>query len=143
MEDIDRLNILRATHLAMRRAIEALPARPDFALVDGRPVDGLPCPSEAIVQGDAKSVLIAAASVVAKVTRDRRLIALVAAHPGYGFAVHKGYGTAGHLASLRRHGPCPHHRRSFRPVADCDPAGRIVREPRLPGFDADAPGGGR
>ena len=117
--EIDSLNILRATHLAMARALAALgdPA-PGFALVDGLPVRGLPCPHEAVVKGDAKCFLISAASVAAKVSRDRRMMALDAAYPGYGFATHKGYGTAEHLDALRRLGPCPEHRRSFRPVAD-------------------------
>ena len=117
--EIDSLNILRATHLAMARALAALgdPA-PGFALVDGLPVRGLPCPHEAVVKGDAKCFLISAASVAAKVSRDRRMVALDAAYPGYGFATHKGYGTAEHLDALRRLGPCPEHRRSFRPVAD-------------------------
>lgn len=141
--EIDRWNILRANDRAMARAVRALRPPPDFLLVDGRPVPGLPLPSRAIVKGDALSLSIAAASVIAKVTRDRLMKRLDRRFPLYGFAVHKGYGTAEHLAALRRHGPCPHHRRSFRPVADCDPAGRIVREPRLPGFDADAAGGGR
>ncbi len=114
--DIDRLNILRATHLAMARALEALGGPVDLVLVDGLPVPGLPFPSEAIVGGDAKSLLIAAASVVAKVTRDRAMVALDARFPGYGFAIHKGYGTAAHLAALQALGPCPEHRRSFAPV---------------------------
>ena len=123
--EIDRLNILRATHLAMARALEALgdPA-PGFALVDGLPVRGLPCPHEAVVKGDAKCFLVSAASVAAKVSRDRLLVELDARYPGYGFAEHKGYGTAEHLEALRRLGPCPEHRRSFRPVAD-------LLEPRL------------
>lgn len=117
--EIDRLDILRATHLAMRRALEALPCGvPDAALVDGLPARGLPCPHDAVVKGDAKSFLVAAASVVAKVTRDRALDALDARFPGYGFAVHKGYPTPSHLEALRRLGPCPEHRRSFGPVRD-------------------------
>lgn len=114
--EIDALNILRATHLAMRRAVEALPVPPDFLLVDGRPVPDLPAPSDAIVGGDGYSLLIAAASVVAKVTRDETMRELDNAFPGYGFAQHKGYGTRGHLDALRRLGPTPHHRRSFAPV---------------------------
>ncbi len=117
VDEIDRLNILRATHLAMARAVTALARSPDLLLVDGRPVPGLPCPSRAIVKGDAKSLSIAAASVIAKVTRDRLMCALDRAFPGYGFARHKGYGTAAHREALRCLGPCVQHRRSFRPVA--------------------------
>ncbi len=117
--EIDFLNILRATHLAMRRALEALPGGvPAFAFVDGLPVRGLPCGHEAIVKGDAKSFLVAAASIVAKVSRDRILAELDAEYPGYGFAVHKGYPTQEHLDALTRPGPCPAHRRSFGPVRD-------------------------
>lgn len=117
--EIDSLNILRATHLAMSRALEALPGGvPAFAFVDGLPVRGLPCEHEAIVKGDAKSFLVAAASIVAKVSRDRILVELDAEYPGYGFAVHKGYPTPEHLDALKRLGPCPAHRRSFGPVRD-------------------------
>lgn len=115
--EIDALNILRATHLAMRRAIEQLTPLPDLALVDGLPVRGLPVPHRAIVGGDGVSLSIAAASVVAKVTRDRLLVELAAQYPAYGFERHKGYGTRVHLAALQCHGPCPAHRRSFAPVA--------------------------
>lgn len=115
--EIDALNILRATHLAMARAVEQLDPLPDLALVDGLPVQGLPVPHRAIVGGDAASLSIAAASVVAKVIRDRYMVALAARHPEYGFDRHKGYGTKAHLAALRRHGPCPAHRRTFAPVA--------------------------
>jgi ribonuclease HII len=118
VSEIDRLNVLRATHLAMARAAAALRPEADFLLVDGLPVPGLPIPSRSIVRGDALSLSIAAASVVAKVTRDRLMPALDRRHPGYGFARHKGYGTAAHLLALRLLGPCPAHRRSFRPVAD-------------------------
>ena len=118
--EIDQLNILNATHLAMARALSALGEPADFALVDGLPVKGLPCPHQAIVQGDALSLSIAAASVLAKVTRDRDLEALDALYPAYGFARHKGYGTAAHLAALRQHGPCPEHRRSFAPVGQLE-----------------------
>lgn len=114
--EIDDLNILRATHLAMARAIDALPIRPDRALVDGLPVKGLPVEHEAIVGGDGKSLLIAAASVIAKVTRDDELLDMEKQYPGYGFGSHKGYGTREHLEALRRLGPCPEHRRSFDPV---------------------------
>jgi len=116
VEDIDRLNILRATHAAMARALVALDPQPELALVDGLPVPGLPCASRAIVGGDGASLSIAAASVIAKVTRDRCMRSLDAAFPGYGFAQHKGYGTRAHLNALRTLGPCPHHRQSFAPV---------------------------
>lgn len=114
---IDLMNILNATHLAMRRAVEQL-TRADFVLVDGRPVKGLPLPSRAIVKGDAKSASIAAASIVAKVYRDRLMVELDGEYPGYGFADHKGYGTARHLEALRELGVTPVHRRSFRPVRE-------------------------
>ncbi len=116
-EEIDGINILRATHLAMARAVEALPQQPDHALVDGLPVRGLSVGHTALVGGDALSLSIAAASIIAKVTRDRLMVALDAAHPQYGFARHKGYGVRQHLDALRKHGPCPAHRRTFAPVA--------------------------
>ena len=115
VEEIDRLNILRATHLAMRKAVLEL-GKVDFLLVDGNPVPGLPYPSHSVVKGDAKSASIAAASIIAKVTRDRMMVELDAEYPGYGFAEHKGYGTKAHLENLRRLGPSPVHRRSFGPV---------------------------
>ncbi len=117
--EIDEINILRATHLAMRRALEALPVHAAHALVDGLPPSNLPCPFTAIVKGDAQCLLIAAASVVAKVRRDHYLDALDAKYPGYGFASHKGYGSKEHLDALHRLGPCPEHRKSFGPVKDC------------------------
>ena len=129
--EIDELNILVATHLAMRRAVLALPRLPDHLLVDGLPVKGLPCDSTAIVKGDAKSFLIAAASVVAKVSRDRRMRELDLLYPEYLFAKNKGYGTNDHMTALFRHGPCPEHRRSFRPVQDALQA--------LPGLLDEAP----
>jgi ribonuclease HII len=115
--EIDSLNILNATHLAMARAVQQLNPLPDHVLVDGLPVKGLPCPSTAIVKGDALSLSIAAASIVAKVTRDRLMVELDRQYPQYGFARHMGYGTAEHLDALRRHGPSPCHRRSFAPVS--------------------------
>ena len=114
--DIDRLNILRATHEAMREAATAL--NPDFVLVDGLPVPNFPLPVEFIVKGDRLSASIAAASILAKTHRDHLLLELDAKYPEYGFAVHKGYGTAQHLAALAQYGPCPEHRRSFAPVAN-------------------------
>lgn len=115
--EIDEMNILRATHLAMRRALEGLSPLPDHALVDGLPVKGLPLPHTAIVKGDAMSLLVACASIIAKVTRDRLCRELDRLYPVYGFAKNKTYGTAPHLAALRRLGPCPEHRRSFAPVS--------------------------
>ena len=117
-EEIDRLNILRATHEAMRRALTALVGPPaTHALIDGLPVRPFPLPHTALVKGDARSLSIAAASILAKVTRDRWMREADARWPEYGFAQHKGYATAGHLAKLFAHGPCPIHRRSFEPVA--------------------------
>ncbi|GIX25140.1 MULTISPECIES: ribonuclease HII [Caldimonas] len=117
-EEIDRLNILQATLLAMRRAVEGLRLKPARVLVDGNRLPVLKVPAEAIVQGDAKVPAISAASILAKVHRDRLCMALHEAHPEYGFATHKGYPTREHLAALREHGPCPAHRRSFAPVRD-------------------------
>ena len=113
---IDRINILRAANEAMRRAVLALARRPDHALVDGLPIYPFPLPHTAIVEGDAKSLSIAAASVIAKVTRDRIMEELDRQYPAYGFAQHKGYATSSHLAILASHGPCPIHRFTFRPV---------------------------
>ncbi len=115
--EIDRLNILRATHEAMRRAFAALPSRPEHVLIDGRPVHPFPVEHTAIIDGDAISLSIAAASIIAKVTRDRLMEEWHALYPLYGFAQHKGYATPDHLAILARDGPCPIHRYSFSPVA--------------------------
>lgn len=116
-EEIDRLNILRATHLAMRRAAEALRPLPDHCLIDGLPLREFPFPYDAVVKGDGLSLSIAAASIIAKVTRDRIMHQLDEEFPQFGFAKHQGYGTKAHLEALRIHGPCCHHRRSFQPVA--------------------------
>jgi ribonuclease HII len=115
--EIDRLNILRATHLAMRRAVEALLPSPDHCLIDGLPVPGFPLPHDAVIKGDGKSLSIAAASIIAKVTRDRIMLEIDREFPQFGFARHQGYGTKEHLEALRIHGPCRHHRRSFQPVS--------------------------
>ncbi|NOY82215.1 MAG: ribonuclease HII [Kiritimatiellaeota bacterium] len=115
--EIDAGDILSCTHAAMRAALLALEPLPDSALVDGRPVPGLPVPSRAVVGGDRRSASIAAASIVAKVYRDRIMVEMDRCYPGYGFARHKGYGTREHLECLARLGPCPIHRRSFGPVA--------------------------
>lgn len=117
VEEIDRLNILRATHLAMRRAAEGLPVAVDFALIDGLAVPGFPLPQRNIVRGDALCLSIAAASILAKVTRDRRMQELDALFPHYGFARNAGYGTKEHLLAIQNYGITPHHRRSFGPVA--------------------------
>lgn len=115
--EIDSINILQATMLAMRRALEALNPAPDHALIDGnRCPEGLACTAEWVIDGDARIEAISAASIVAKVARDQEMIALDQQYPGYGFAKHKGYGTAEHLAALDRLGPCPIHRVSFAPV---------------------------
>ena len=117
-ETIDEINILQATYAAMRLAYAQLDPLPDFVLIDGLPVRIFPCDNrKALVQGDSFSVSIAAASIVAKVARDRLMCAYDTVYPEYGFAGHKGYGAAKHLAALREHGPCPIHRRSFAPVA--------------------------
>jgi ribonuclease HII len=115
--EIDRMNILRATHLAMQRALTGLVALPEHLLIDGLPVPALTLPQTAIVDGDARSFSIAAASVIAKVTRDRMMMSWDEEFPVYEFARNKGYGTQGHLEKLRSHGPCQLHRRSFGPVA--------------------------
>jgi len=115
-DEIDQINILQATHKAMAAA--AAQISPQFALVDGLPVKGLPCDSKSIVKGDALSISISAASIIAKVTRDRILVELDGQYPGYGFAKHKGYGTKQHLEALRALGATPVHRKTFRPVAD-------------------------
>jgi ribonuclease HII len=116
VDEIDLVNIRQATHLAMARAVRALTTAAMFALVDGNDAPALPCPCDTIVDGDAKSVSIAAASIIAKVTRDRMMMALHDEHPGYGWVRNKGYGTGEHLEALTRLGPCLHHRRSFAPV---------------------------
>lgn len=115
--EIDALNILQATMLAMRRACDALSTAPLEAWVDGNRCPALTCPARAIVKGDRDVPVISAASIIAKTVRDRLLLDLDRAYPGYGFAQNKGYGTPGHLAALEALGPCPVHRRSFAPVA--------------------------
>lgn len=116
VEEIDRLNILQASLLAMRRAVDGLRLTPGLVLVDGNRLPPLRVPAQAIVKGDARVASIAAASIMAKVHRDALLSALHEEHPAYGFAEHKGYPTPAHLAALRAHGACPAHRRSFAPV---------------------------
>lgn len=113
VEEIERLNILGATYLAMNRAIEALGAGIDLALIDGNRSEGIAYPCRTVIKGDAKCASIAAASVLAKVTRDRYMLALADRYPGYGFEKHKGYGTKLHYAALRELGPCAEHRAKF------------------------------
>jgi ribonuclease HII len=114
--EIDALNVLEATMLAMRRALDRLRLVPALALVDGNRAPLLACPARAIVKGDGRSLSIAAASIVAKVTRDRLMARLARAHPGFGWERNAGYGTAEHRAALARQGPTPHHRQSFAPI---------------------------
>ena len=118
VEEIDTLNILQATMLAMKRAVEGLRLRPNKVLVDGNQLPRLRIAAEAIIGGDAKVKSISAASILAKVHRDRLCQELHLQHPQYGFDGHKGYATPEHLAALKEHGVCPHHRRSFAPVRE-------------------------
>jgi ribonuclease HII len=115
--EIDKLNILQASLLAMQRAVSALELHPDFIYVDGNRCPHWAYPCQAVVKGDSKIMAIAAASILAKVTRDNEMLELDLIYPGYGLAQHKGYPTPQHLQSLKNLGPCPIHRRSFRPVA--------------------------
>ncbi|MCL5736709.1 MAG: ribonuclease HII [Actinobacteria bacterium] len=126
---IDEINILRATHRAMRTALDDLSAVFDIILVDGMPVPDLPARSVAIVKGDSKSASIMCASIIAKVTRDRIMLDLDRIYPGYGFASHKGYSTKAHLEAIDRLGPCPCHRRSFFPISE------RIANCRLPGLE--------
>ena len=115
-QEIDEINILQATYLAMSRAVTALKSKPTLALIDGNRAPKLFCTTQTIIGGDAKSLSIAAASIIAKVTRDRLMIEMDKASPAYGFAKHKGYGTALHAAALAKYGPCTEHRFSFAPI---------------------------
>ena len=114
--EIDELNILHATMLAMQRAVVGLSVQPDLAYIDGNRCPTLPCRAEAVVKGDSRVPEIAAASIIAKVTRDREMVVMDQQWPGYGIAGHKGYPTAAHMAALKKLGPAPIHRRSFKPV---------------------------
>jgi ribonuclease HII len=116
VEEIDTLNILQASLLAMKRAVAALPVQPHYALVDGNKAPDLACPCETIIEGDAKSYSIAAASIVAKVTRDRLMVELAQSFPGYGWHTNMGYGTKEHQAGLAQHGVTIHHRKSWAPI---------------------------
>ena len=115
-EEIDRINILRAALLAMEKAVLSLGRKPDFLLIDGNSKTSLPIRQKAIIKGDSKCASIAAASIVAKVTRDRMMTEIEREYPGYGFSRHKGYPTKEHLGALRNLGPCPIHRKSFKGV---------------------------
>jgi ribonuclease HII len=132
VEEIDALNILQASLLAMRRAVLALPLRPGRVVVDGNQCPDLPCAVEAIVAGDASVPAISAASILAKVVRDAEMMLLDSRYPQYGFAKHKGYPTRRHLTSLSEYGVCPQHRRSFAPVR------RILEGKRPSCFDVAA-----
>ncbi|MBU3737845.1 MAG: ribonuclease HII [Rhodoferax sp.] len=121
VDEIDRINILQATLLAMQRAIAGLRLRPAWVLVDGNQLPRLDIRADAVVGGDAIVPAISAASILAKVHRDRWCAAVDPIYPQYGFASHKGYGTAAHVRALQAHGPCPLHRRSFRPLAGAQP----------------------
>ena len=114
--EIDNFNILQATFLAMQRAVEGLSITPDFVLIDGNRIPDISCPAEAVVKGDGKSLSIAAASIIAKVTRDREMKKLGEMHPGYGWERNMGYGTAEHKAGLEQLGVTDHHRKSYQPI---------------------------
>lgn len=126
IEEIDQLNILQASLLAMKRAVEALSIQPDHVLVDGNHLPEWSYSAEAIIQGDSKISAIAAASILAKVTRDREMVAFEALYPGYGFKQHKGYPTKAHLAAIQNLGPTPIHRKSYGPVK------RLSKQPAQP-----------
>jgi len=117
VEEIDEINILQATHLAMRRSVDGLEIKPDMVLIDGRPVKDFPHSHIGVIKGDSKSLSIAAASIIAKVERDRMMVAYAEEFPQYGFEQHKGYGTKQHLEALEKHGACKIHRKTFAPVA--------------------------
>ncbi len=123
--EIDRMGIQAANYAAMARAVAAISPPPDYLLVDGYALPGMRQPCLRIIKGDSRSLSIAAASIIAKVTRDRRMLETDRLYPEYGFARHKGYGTAEHLAALERHGPCPEHRRSFAPLSERADGGRL------------------
>ena len=116
-EEIDSINILKSTHAAMARAARKLKQLPDYCLIDGLSVPNFPIASEGVVKGDTKSLSIAAASIIAKVSRDRIMLKYAEQYPEYGFEKHKGYGTSLHLEALKKHGPCAIHRQTFAPVA--------------------------
>jgi ribonuclease HII len=137
--EIDRINILRASHLAMKRALRGLAVQPDGILVDGLPIRRFGFPHRALVDGDALSFSIAAASVVAKVERDRLMTRLAERFPAYGFDRHKGYGTPEHIEALHRHGICRHHRLTFEPVAQRTFGFEFAAVPAAGGISDGAP----
>ncbi len=116
--EIDRINILQATHLAMRTAVDKLSQKPDFVLIDGNPVKSMPYPNRSVVKGDAKCAAISAASIIAKVHRDRLMCKYAELYPEYGFDIHKGYGTAAHIKALKTYGATPIHRKTFSPIRE-------------------------
>lgn len=126
VSEIDSLNILRAAHLAMQRAVAGLGCRPQAVLVDGNLLPSLPLPAVAVVKGDDRIPEISAASIIAKVARDQEMAMLASVYPGYGFERHKGYATAEHLAALSALGPTPEHRRSFAPCRAAEPATEVL-----------------
>ena len=136
VDEIDALNIGRATRLAMERAFADLSAQPDFALIDGIRKPNLPCPSMTVIKGDATSTSIAAASIVAKVTRDNIMQGLDQIYPDYGWAKNAGYGTAAHIEALHKHGITPHHRKSFEPIKSM--VGTPESNPPLPLWERSA-----
>lgn len=116
--EIDRINILQATHLAMRTAVDKLSQKPDFVLIDGNPVKSMPYPNRSVVKGDAKCAAISAASIIAKVHRDRLMCKYAELYPEYGFDIHKGYGTAAHIEAIKTYGATPIHRKTFSPIRE-------------------------
>ena len=116
--EIDRINILQATHLAMRSAVDKLSQKPDFVLIDGNPVKSMHYPNKSVVKGDAKCAAISAASIIAKVHRDRLMCKYAELYPEYGFELHKGYGTAAHIEAIKKYGATPIHRKTFAPVRE-------------------------
>ena len=129
VEEIDRLNILRASHLAMKRAVAGLVSVPDYLLIDGNMLpQALPCPARTVIGGDARSVSIAAASIIAKIFRDRIMVDLAQQHPGYGWETNAGYPSKSHKLALQNLGVTPHHRRSFKPVHNILYQGKLVND---------------
>lgn len=135
VEEIEEMNILKATMLAMRRAVLGLAVEPKLVLVDGNRLPELPYPANAIVKGDDKIAAISAASIIAKTTRDHRMMELEELYPGYGFAKHKGYGVEAHIAAIKKLGVCPEHRKTFEPIATML---GISKKKKVPDFELKA-----